>query len=132
VATALREAEEEIGLDPSLVQVLGRLPAFHTVSGYRVTPVVGLIPWPLSLRPDPTEVAEVFTLPLAVRWPSPGAGGHLLPGTGGTAPLGGDRLDHPRFFTLPGALNSKVGPIRSRGPGRPDDPAASRTWRRRN
>jgi 8-oxo-dGTP pyrophosphatase MutT (NUDIX family) len=64
VATALREAEEEIGLDPSLVQVLGRLPAFHTVSGYRVTPVVGLIPWPLSLRPDPTEVAEVFTLPL--------------------------------------------------------------------
>ena len=64
VATALREAEEEIGLDPGQVEVLGQLPAFHTVSGYRVTPVVGLIPWPLALRPDPTEVAEIFTLPL--------------------------------------------------------------------
>ena len=64
VATALREAEEEIGLAPDQVEVLGQLPAFHTVSGYRVTPVVGLIPWPLALRPDPTEVAEVFTLPL--------------------------------------------------------------------
>ena len=64
VATALREAEEEIGLDPGQVEILGQLPAFHTVSGYRVTPVVGLIPWPLALRPDPTEVAEVFTLPL--------------------------------------------------------------------
>lgn len=82
VATALREAEEEIGLDPGQVEILGQLPAFHTVSGYRVTPVVGLIPWPLALRPDPTEVAEVFTLPLdwlrepghrhTRRWPHPG------------------------------------------------------------
>lgn len=82
VATALREAEEEIGLAPDQVEVLGQLPAFHTVSGYRVTPVVGLIPWPLALRPDPTEVAEVFTLPLdwlreprhrhTRLWPHPG------------------------------------------------------------
>ena len=82
VATALREAEEEIGLDPGQVEILGQLPAFHTVSGYRVTPVVGLIPWPLALRPDPTEVAEVFTLPLdwlrepghrhTRLWPHPG------------------------------------------------------------
>ena len=82
VATALREAKEEIGLAPDQVEVLGQLPAFHTVSGYRVTPVVGLIPWPLALRPDPTEVAEVFTLPLdwlreprhrhTRLWPHPG------------------------------------------------------------
>jgi 8-oxo-dGTP pyrophosphatase MutT (NUDIX family) len=81
VATALREAREEVGLEPARVQVLGVLRPFRTVSGYLVTPVVGRIPWPLPLRPDPAEVAHVFSLPLAwlgdpanrqVRiWPSP-------------------------------------------------------------
>lgn len=81
VATALREAEEEIGLEPRWVEVLGQMRPFQTVSGYRVTPVVGLIPWPLVLRLDLTEVAEVFTLPLdwlrepahrhSRLWPSP-------------------------------------------------------------
>lgn len=81
VATALREAEEEIGLEPRRVEVLGRMRPFQTASGYQVTPVVGLIPWPLALRPDPSEVAEVFTLPLdwlrepahrhSRLWPSP-------------------------------------------------------------
>jgi 8-oxo-dGTP pyrophosphatase MutT (NUDIX family) len=81
VATALREAREEVGLDPGPVQILGSLRPFRTVSGYLVTPVVGQIPWPLPLRPDPSEVAHVFSLPLAwlgdpdnrqVRiWPSP-------------------------------------------------------------
>jgi 8-oxo-dGTP pyrophosphatase MutT (NUDIX family) len=64
VATALREAREEVGLDPGRVRILGVLPPLRTVSGYRVTPVVGHIPWPLPLRPDPAEVARVFGLPL--------------------------------------------------------------------
>jgi 8-oxo-dGTP pyrophosphatase MutT (NUDIX family) len=64
VATALREAQEEIGLNPQLVAVLGALPPLHTVSNYLVTPVIGEIPWPLDLTPDPTEVARVFSIPL--------------------------------------------------------------------
>jgi len=80
-ATALREAREEIGLDPARVVVLGELQPLHTVSDYLVTPVVGEIPWPLELRPDPTEVARVFGIPLAwlgdaanrrvLTWPAP-------------------------------------------------------------
>lgn len=64
VATALREAQEEIGLDPNQVEILGQMPPFITVSGYRVTPVIGIIPWPIALKPEPTEVAEVFSLSL--------------------------------------------------------------------
>lgn len=65
VATALREAWEEIGLDPECVRVLGVLRPLATVTGYRVTPVVGQIPSLLPFAPDPAEVAEVFSLPLA-------------------------------------------------------------------
>lgn len=65
VITALREAEEEVGLDPAQVQVLGRLPTYLTVTSYIVTPVVALLQPPLALRPDPFEVAEVFEVPLA-------------------------------------------------------------------
>lgn len=65
VVTALREAEEEVGLDPAQVQVLGRLPTYLTVTSYIVTPVVALLQPPLALRPDPFEVAEVFEVPLA-------------------------------------------------------------------
>ena len=63
--TALREAEEEIGLAPASVEVLARLPDYRTRTGYRVTPVVGLLTPPLSLTPDPHEVAEIFEVPLA-------------------------------------------------------------------
>lgn len=80
-ATALREAQEEIGLDPTRVALLGNLRPLHTVSNYLVTPVVGEIPWPFDLTPDPIEVARVFSIPLAwladpnnrrVRtWPAP-------------------------------------------------------------
>jgi 8-oxo-dGTP pyrophosphatase MutT (NUDIX family) len=63
--TALREAEEEIGLHPSDVRLLGRLNAMATISSYRVTPVVGVIPWPAVFRPADAEVARVFTMPLA-------------------------------------------------------------------
>jgi 8-oxo-dGTP pyrophosphatase MutT (NUDIX family) len=63
---ALREAREEIGLDPALVTVAGRMSAFMTVTGYRVTPVVGLVAAGFVPEPSPFEVAEVFELPLAV------------------------------------------------------------------
>ena len=62
--TALREAEEEIGLSPTVVEVLGRLPDYRTRTGYRVTPVVGLLMPPIAFRPDPHEVAEIFEVPL--------------------------------------------------------------------
>src|SRR5438552_3696705 len=58
--TALREAAEEIGLAAAQVEVLGELPEYVTVTGYRVTPVVGLVTPPLELRLDEFEVAVVF------------------------------------------------------------------------
>jgi len=63
-AAALREAHEEIGLPPAQVEVLGELAPYETVTGYRVKPVVGWVEPPLSLAPDPLEVAAVFEVPL--------------------------------------------------------------------
>ena len=63
--TALREAEEEIGLRAESVEVLARLPDYRTRTGYVVTPVIGLLTPPLALTPDPNEVAEIFEVPLA-------------------------------------------------------------------
>jgi 8-oxo-dGTP pyrophosphatase MutT (NUDIX family) len=63
--TAMRETHEEIGLAAERVEVLGELHQYVTVTGYRVTPVVGLLTPPLDLRPDDFEVAEVFEAPLA-------------------------------------------------------------------
>ena len=63
--TALREAEEEIGLSPRPVEIVGFLPEYCTVTGYRITPVVGFLTPPFELRPDPSEVAEVFEVPLS-------------------------------------------------------------------
>ena len=63
--TALREAEEEIGIDPREVRVLGRLNSMLTITSYRVTPIVGVIPWPTVFRPAQAEVARIFTMPLA-------------------------------------------------------------------
>jgi len=65
VHTALRETEEEIGLSRERIEVLGFLPEYRTVTGFRVTPVVALVEPPFDLRPDPFEVAEVFEVPLA-------------------------------------------------------------------
>lgn len=62
--TALREAHEEIGLRPQDVRLLGRLQDYLTITNYRVTPVVGVIPWPYPLRPAEEEVSRVFTIPL--------------------------------------------------------------------
>ena len=64
-STALREANEEIGLQMERVEVLARLPEYLTRTGFRVTPVVGLITPPFDLVPDPREVEEVFEVPLA-------------------------------------------------------------------
>ena len=65
VAAALREAEEEIALPRHRVLPLGRLADYETVTGYRVTPVVGWIEPPIVLTPHPVEVASVFEVPLA-------------------------------------------------------------------
>lgn len=64
VSTALREAEEEIGLDFSQVSPLGFLDRVDTISDYRVLPVVGLIRSSFVWKPDWREVSEVFTIPL--------------------------------------------------------------------
>ena len=64
-ATALRETFEEIGLPHSLVEVLGALPEYTTVTGYRVTPVVGLVSPPPAFKLDAFEVAEAFEVPLS-------------------------------------------------------------------
>jgi 8-oxo-dGTP pyrophosphatase MutT (NUDIX family) len=63
--TALRETQEELGLVPERVEVLARMPEYLTRTGYRVTPVVGLVAPPLALSPDSREVDEAFEVPLA-------------------------------------------------------------------
>jgi 8-oxo-dGTP pyrophosphatase MutT (NUDIX family) len=63
--TALREAREEVGIDPAGIEVLGELPDYHTSTGYRVRPVVGWAEPPVAWSPDPHEVADVFEVPLA-------------------------------------------------------------------
>ena len=62
--TALREADEEIGMNPADVNVLGRLGDMITISSFRVTPVVGVFQWPYVFRSGGMEVARVFTIPL--------------------------------------------------------------------
>jgi 8-oxo-dGTP pyrophosphatase MutT (NUDIX family) len=62
--TALREAYEEIGIRPVDVHILGRLQDYLTITNYRVTPVVGVIPWPYHLHPAEDEVSRIFTIPL--------------------------------------------------------------------
>ena len=65
VAAALREAREEIGLDPARVEVIGALPVHETVTGFAVTPFVGLIRGGFDPVAEPGEVEEAFTVPLA-------------------------------------------------------------------
>ena len=63
--TALREAYEEIGLHPEDARVLGILEPLHTISNYRVVPVIGVIPWPYPFRLERQEVNRIFSIPLA-------------------------------------------------------------------
>ena len=62
--TALRETQEEIGLPLERVEVLATMPEYLTRTGFRVTPVVGLLTPPFELLPDDREVAEIFEVPL--------------------------------------------------------------------
>jgi 8-oxo-dGTP pyrophosphatase MutT (NUDIX family) len=63
--TALRETQEEIGLASRHVEIAGFLPEYRTATGYRITPVVGFLTPPFALRPDPSEVVEIFEVPLS-------------------------------------------------------------------
>lgn len=63
--TALRETEEETGLDRRHVEIIGRLDQYLTRTGFSITPVVALVEPPFELSPDPNEVEEVFEVPLA-------------------------------------------------------------------
>ncbi|MGA9854512.1 MAG: CoA pyrophosphatase [Gammaproteobacteria bacterium] len=64
VQTALRETEEETGLERRFVETVGFLDGYLTITGYAVTPVVGLVQPDFRLQPDPLEVAEIFEVPL--------------------------------------------------------------------
>lgn len=66
LAAALRETREEIGIEPSFVEPLGYLPGQLVLTGFSITPVVGLVRTGFTLDVDATEVADVFELPLAV------------------------------------------------------------------
>lgn len=64
IAAALREAREEIGLDPTAVEIVGPADRYRTITGFEVQPVVGVIPPDLMFTPEPEEVAAVFEVPL--------------------------------------------------------------------
>ena len=64
IATALREAQEEIGLSPNKVKVIGQLHPYQTISGYLVTPIIALIPNNQTYTKDENEVSEIFQVPL--------------------------------------------------------------------
>ena len=63
-AAALREAEEEVGLSPRWVELIGTLPEYLTGSAYRITPVIGLVDPAAEFSPNPDEVADLFEVPL--------------------------------------------------------------------
>lgn len=65
IAAALREAQEEVALPPSAVEIIGVLPPVDSVTGFKVTPVVGIIPPDLHYHASEDEVASVFEMPLA-------------------------------------------------------------------
>jgi len=65
-AAALREAREEIGLDPGCVEVLGRMDDYVTQTGFHIAPVIGLVPKGVKLQAAPDEVEEIFCLPFEV------------------------------------------------------------------
>lgn len=65
VAAAVREAQEELGLDPALVELVGCLDDYRTVTGYVITPAVAVVPPDLPLTPHEHEVADWFETPLA-------------------------------------------------------------------
>jgi 8-oxo-dGTP pyrophosphatase MutT (NUDIX family) len=65
IAAALREAEEEIALPPGMVTIIGTTDLYRTITGYRITPVIGVVPPDLAYRPNAGEVDAVFEVPLS-------------------------------------------------------------------
>lgn len=61
---ALREAQEEVGIDPAQVEILGRLEDIVSISGYLITPVVGRLNWPIKFSLNYKEVSRIFSIPL--------------------------------------------------------------------
>ncbi|MFP4275195.1 MAG: NUDIX hydrolase [Paracoccaceae bacterium] len=91
VATALREAEEEIGLPRDAVEVLGTLPGHETVTNFTVNPVLALVHSPFEARPEPGEVEEAFTVPFA----------HLADPSGYSVQSRRWRGERRHYFTIP-------------------------------
>jgi 8-oxo-dGTP pyrophosphatase MutT (NUDIX family) len=65
VATALRETEEEVGLDRKFIEVIGAFDRYRTGTSYEITPIVGIVTPGFTVRADPREVADIFEVPLA-------------------------------------------------------------------
>ncbi len=63
--TALRETKEEVGIDRSHVEIIGRLSDYWTRTGFAISPIVGILKPPFDIHPDPSEVAKVFELPIS-------------------------------------------------------------------
>jgi 8-oxo-dGTP pyrophosphatase MutT (NUDIX family) len=99
VAAALREAREEVGLDPERVEVLGELPDYLTGTGFCVTPVVGLVHLPFTVQADTLEVAEIFEVPLEFLMNPANHEVRLLRWEGGER----------RFFSMPYPRDSRSG-----------------------
>lgn len=104
IETALREAEEEIGLSPASVQVLGMLPTYTTVTSYVVTPVIGIVQPGRPLRPDPLEVSEIFEVPLAFLMSPAHHRRHLV----------GEGSEAREVFSMPWVTHAADGSPRSR------------------
>ena len=64
IDTALRETREEVGIRRDKIRIVGVLPDYETISYFRVTPVVGLLQWPCTMKLQESEVARAFTIPL--------------------------------------------------------------------
>ena len=97
---ALREAEEEVGLPPDIVEVVGRLPDYVTGTGYLVTPVRGLLAPGFVPVPAAAEVDHVFVLPLSVVL-DPKAPEQRRAEVGADRKIGTIVIDHQRLETLP-------------------------------
>lgn len=66
IAAALREADEELGIKPANVNIIGTGELYFTASGFAITPVVGLVPEDIIITPDPDEVADWFEIPFDI------------------------------------------------------------------
>ncbi|PKN87136.1 MAG: CoA pyrophosphatase [Chloroflexi bacterium HGW-Chloroflexi-8] len=66
ISTAIREAEEEIGISESNLHIIGKMPEFLTISDFAVTPVVAVLDWPIPLVISTNEVSKVFSIP--IKW----------------------------------------------------------------